>query len=163
MATQPIIRFTTSTLLILVVILAWPSALNATDHLFQCKPTQAGEMGPFYRPDVSYRTSIGSGYLLQGTVKSASDCNPIPAAMIELWMTGPEGRYGDAWRATLSSNDNGTYHFESHAPTYFNNRRPHIHIRITAEGFEPLVTQHYPVKEAGEGIFDLILIPSLKQ
>jgi hypothetical protein len=36
-------------------------------------------------------------------------------------------------------------------------------MRVTAEGFEPLVTQHYPVKEAGEGIFDLTLIPSPKQ
>ena len=120
-------------------------------------------MGPFYHPGADYRTSIGSGYLLQGTVKSASDCNPIPSAMVELWMTGPEGRYGDDWRATLSSNANGTYHFESHAPTYFNDRRPHIHIRVTAEGFEPLVTQHYSAKDAGEGIFDLVLIPSPKQ
>ena len=158
--TQSTIRFTTSTLLILVVILAWPSLPNAAEQLFLCEPTPAGEMGPFYRPGASYRTSIGSGYLLQGTVKSASDCNPIPSATVELWMTGPEGRYGDVWRATLSSNDNGTYHFESHAPTYFNNRRPHIHIRVTAKGFKPLVTQHYPGADAGEGLFDLVVIPT---
>lgn len=131
--------------------------------MFQCEPTPADEMGPFYHPNAAYRTSVGTGYLLLGTVKSASDCSPIPAAMIELWMTGPEGRYGDAWRATIFSTIKGTYHFKSHAPTDYGSRRPHIHIRVSAEGFEPLVTQHYPVKNAGEGLFDLVLIPSPEQ
>ncbi|TNF49106.1 MAG: hypothetical protein EP304_05010 [Deltaproteobacteria bacterium] len=116
-------------------------------------------MGPFYKPGAPYRHSVGTGYLLFGTVKSAEDCSPIPAATVELWMTGPEGRYGDEWWATLFSAKNGTYYFTSHAPTEFGSRRPHIHIRVTAEGFKPMVTQHYPVKDAGEGQFDLILIP----
>ena len=116
-------------------------------------------MGPFYRPDAAHRNSVGAGYLLFGTVKSASDCRPVANARLELWMTGPQGRYGDAWRATLFSAANGTYYFLSHAPTYFGSRRPHIHIKVTAEGFVPLVTQHYALKSAGEAMFDLVMIP----
>ncbi len=116
-------------------------------------------MGPFYRPGAEVRNQVGTGYLLQGTVKSASDCSVIVKARVELWMTGPHGRYGDEWRATLFSADNGTYYFRSHSATDYGARPPHIHIRVTAPGFKTLVTQHYPVKGAGIGMFDLVLIP----
>lgn len=117
-------------------------------------------MGPFYRPDAPYRQRVGTGYLLVGTVKDARDCGPIAGARIELWMTGPDGHYGEDWRASLLSAEQGTYYFVSNAPTDYGNRRPHIHIRVTAKGFAPLVTQHYPVKNAGLGTFDLVLRPS---
>ena len=78
-------------------------------------------------------------------------------------MTGPHGQYGDNWRATLFSDDNGRYFFESHPATEFGNRLPHIHIKATAAGFVPLVTQHYPAKNAGIGQFDLVLAPQSKE
>ena len=147
-------------LTVLTVIAVLPTLASAVGLPLQCEPTSEDEMGPFYKPAAPYRTSVGTGYLLLGSVKSSNDCNPISAAMIELWMTGPDGRYGDAWRATLFTADDGTYYFVSHAPTDFGSRRPHIHIRVTAEGFMPLVTQHYPLDGAGEGLFDLVLIPN---
>lgn len=146
-------------LLLISVATLWLAPLSVAGQPYACTPTVEDEMGPFYKPGAPYRHSVGTGYLLFGTVKSAEDCSPIPAATVELWMTGPEGRYGDEWWATLFSAKNGTYYFTSHAPTEFGSRRPHIHIRVTAEGFKPMVTQHYPVKDAGEGQFDLILIP----
>ena len=147
-------------LLLLTIVTGGFAPVAAADDPYQCEPTAEDEMGPFYRPDVPYRNSVGTGYLLVGTVKAAYDCSPIAAAKIELWMTGPDGRYGDAWRATLLSAENGTYYFVSHAATDFGSRRPHIHIRVTAKGFEPLVTQHYPGTNAGEGLFDLVLLPT---
>lgn len=147
-------------LFLLVTMAGWSGHLAAAEKLYQCEPTAADEMGPFYFPDAPFRHQIGTGYLLVGTVKSAVDCSPIAAAKIELWMTGPDGRYGDDWRATLLSAEEGTYYFVSHAATDFGNRRPHIHIRVTAKGFAPLVTQHYPVRHAGEGLFDLVLTPT---
>ena len=150
-------------LLVLVIIIAWSTLVTAADAPYQCEPTVEDEMGPFYRPDAPYRNSVGNGYLLVGTVKAAQDCSPIPAAKIELWMTGPNGHYGDAWRATLLSAEDGTYFFVSYAAVDYGRRRPHIHIRVTAKGFAPLVTQHYPGANAGEGLFDLILIPEPKQ
>ena len=38
-------------------------------------------------------------------------------------------------------------------------RPSHIHIRVSAEGYRTLVTQHYPQKGIAEGHFDLVLIP----
>jgi protocatechuate 3,4-dioxygenase beta subunit len=144
--------------LLLFVTLCW-TPFSAAEQPLACTPTAEDEMGPFYKPGAPYRHSVGTGYLLFGTVKSAVDCRPVHAALIELWMTGPEGQYGDEWWASLFSAENGTYYFTSHAATEFGSRLPHIHIRVTAEGFKPLVTQHYPVKGAGEGHFDLVLTP----
>lgn len=147
------------TALIVLIVCTYPVSIFAAGSQSTCEATPEDEMGPFYKPGAPYRTSVGSGYLLLGTVKSTEDCSPVAAAMIELWMTGPEGKYGDAWRATLFSSENGTYYFTSSVPTDFGNRRPHIHIRASAEGFAPLVTQHYPAAGAGEGLFDLVLTP----
>jgi protocatechuate 3,4-dioxygenase beta subunit len=155
---QGFLKFSIISLLALIVSVYLVSIVVAGTQTI-CEATPEDEMGPFYKPGAPYRTSVGTGYLLQGTVKSTEDCQPIAAAMIELWMTGPEGQYGDPWRATLFSAKNGTYYFTSNAPTNFGNRRPHIHIRATAEGFAPLVTQHYPVSGAGEGLYDLVLTP----
>ena len=152
------LRLITGSMILLMMVGTTSHATAAA--AYQCKPTPEDEMGPFYRPDSALRNKVGTGYLLQGTVRSAIDCSLIPAAKVEFWMTGPQGRYGDKWRATLISAENGTYYFESHAPTDFGTRRPHIHMRITAAEFKPLTTQHYPLKDAGEGIFDLILIPT---
>ena len=126
---------------------------------YRCVPTPEDEMGPFYRPGAPERHQVGTGYLLQGTVKAASDCRFIPDAKVELWMTGPQGRYGDAWRATLYSSDNGSYYFQSHSATNYATRPPHIHIMVSAPGYETLTTQHYPLQDAGIGVFDLVLIP----
>ena len=146
-------------LLLISLVTLWMASLSAAEQPFACAPTVEDEMGPFYKPGAPYRHSVGTGYLLFGAVKSAEDCSPVTAAMVELWMTGPEGKYGDEWWATLFSAKNGTYYFTSHAATEFGSRRQYIHIRVTAEGFKPMVTQHYPLKDAGEGQFDLVLTP----
>lgn len=126
---------------------------------YECEPTPGDEMGPFYQPGAVLRNSVGTGYLLFGSLKSAQDCSLIPNARIEVWMAGPGGDYGDEWRATLFSSVNGAYYFQSHEPPSYGTGRAHIHIKVTSEGFEPLVTQHYPARGAGEGIFDLTLVP----
>ena len=159
---QTTLKFLITVLVVVTLVATWAAPVNAIETTLKCEPTAEDEMGPFYFPDAPLRNRVGSGYLLMGTVKAATDCSPIPAARIELWMTGPDGRYGDAWRATLFSAENGNYYFVSHSPTDYGNRRPHIHIRVTAEGFAPLVTQHDPLDNAGEGLFNLVLIPSAR-
>ncbi len=134
-------------------------AMSGGPSLRQCQPTEEDEMGPFYRPGAPIRSSVGQGYLLSGKVLSAADCKPLAAARIELWQAGPNGRYDDDHRATLFSDRKGGYEFETDfAPPYFT-RPPHIHIRVTAEDFHPLVTQHYLQQGTTRGIFDLVLIP----
>ena len=131
---------------------------NATQE-FRCAPTPADADGPFYRANAPRRNSIGTGYLLLGEVKSAADCAPIAGARIEIWMTGPDGRYDDRWRATLISRPDGRYYLQSHFPPPYGSRPPHIHLLVNAPGFAELITQHFPLAGSAEAIFDLILIP----
>ncbi|NJC87688.1 MAG: intradiol ring-cleavage dioxygenase [Desulfuromonas sp.] len=135
-----------------------PPGVTAADQ--RCPPTAPDADGPFYRPDAPVRSRVGSGYLLMGAVKSAADCAPIGGARIEIWMAGPDGIYGDQWRATTFARPDGRYHFSSHVPGQYGSRPPHIHLIVNAPGFNELITQHYLQPGAGEAVFDLVLIPA---
>lgn len=124
-----------------------------------CEPTQPDQLGPFYVPGAPERLSVGQGHVLGGVVRSSAGCAPIAGAQIELWLAGPDGEYGDDYRATLFADASGVYRFESNFPPPYTGRPPHIHIRISADGYETLVTQYYPAEGQTEGAFDLVLIP----
>jgi polyisoprenoid-binding protein YceI len=124
-----------------------------------CEPTRSDAEGPFYVPGAPERTSVGQGHILSGTVKSSKDCSPIPLARIEVWMAGPNGQYDDEHRATMLSSDLGLYRFESNPPPSYGGRPPHIHIKVTAEGYRQLTTQYYAELGDTEGTFDLVLVP----
>ena len=124
-----------------------------------CAPTVPDAQGPFYKPNAPLRNSVGKGYALHGSVISSRDCAPILKAQIELWMAGPDGEYKDDFRARLIVDDSGEYQFESHRPPSYLRRPPHIHMRVTADGFKTLTTQYYPEKGSRRGEFDLVLIP----
>jgi protocatechuate 3,4-dioxygenase beta subunit len=123
-----------------------------------CKPTQTDMLGPFYQPGAPVRTSVGSGYVLSGAVLAAEECKPIPNARIEFWLANPRGEYDDAHRATVLAGERGRYRFESNVPVSYGGRPPHIHVRVTAPGFEELITQHYPKPGQRKANFDLILV-----
>jgi protocatechuate 3,4-dioxygenase beta subunit len=135
------------------LLLAAPSGAQAKG----CTPTPWDEIGPFYRPNAPLRGSIGSGYLLSGTVRSARDCSPIAKARVEVWQTAPNGRYDEAHRATLISDAQGRYRLQTDFPGGYAQRPGHIHILVDAAGFQGLVTQHYPRKGARQAVFDLVL------
>jgi len=124
-----------------------------------CTPTAVDADGPFYRPGAPERDKVGVGYILRGQVLSAADCAPLPGAKIEVWLNGPDGNYGDAWRATLFAGSDGSYRFESHPPVPYGTRPPHIHLIVNAAGHQELITQHYPQSDATEATFDLVLRP----
>jgi protocatechuate 3,4-dioxygenase beta subunit len=126
----------------------------------KCEPTPADYLGPFYKAGAPVRSRVGKGYQLTGHVISSADCTPIAEATIELWLTGPDGSYDDDHRATIFSNDSGQYQFESNLPPGYSGRPPHIHIRVSANGFRTLVTQHYPEAGHQTGEFDLVLVPT---
>jgi protocatechuate 3,4-dioxygenase beta subunit len=128
-------------------------------HADGCRSTEPDMLGPFYKPDAPIRSSVGEGYVLQGTVRSAPACTPVAKAKIEIWLTSPDGEYDDAHRATLFSDAAGAYRFTSNPPQAYSGRPPHIHIRVSAEGFNTLVTQHYPLPGKTDARFDLILSP----
>ena len=140
-----------------LLLVFWAGEVASLEY--RCPPTPPDADGPFYRPNAPVRNIIGSGYGLTGMVKSAVDCNRIGNAKIEIWMAGPDGVYGDAWRATLYSRANGRYYFSSHFPGHYGSRPPHIHLIVNAPGFQELITQHYLQPGQQGAVFDLVLIP----
>ncbi len=142
---------------ILLMMAACVSVAHAAGT--QCSPTPPDYLGPFYKAGAPVRTNVGKGYELTGVVKSAADCAAIENAKIELWLTNPQGEYDDDHRATLYSDGAGNYRFESNFPPGYSGRPPHIHIKISADGFKTLATQHYPGTGSNSGIFDIVLVP----
>ena len=130
----------------------------AGDEPANCKPTQPDMLGPFYEPGAPVRSSVSSGYVLSGTVLAAEECKPIPNAQIEFWLANPRGDYDDAHRATVLADQRGEHRFESNVPVSYGGRPPHIHIRVTARGYDELVTQHYPERGQRKANFDLVLL-----
>jgi len=125
----------------------------------KCQPTEPDALGPFYKPGAPERASIGQGYVLNGVVKSTT-CRPIAGAQLEFWLAAPDGNYDDDHRATLFSDDSGRYQFESNFPPKYSFRPPHIHMRVSAPGYQTLVTQHYLQEGQSQGTFDLVLEPT---
>ena len=116
----------------LTVLLLCPP-LHAADppSPASCAPTRPDALGPFYTPDAPLRAKVGEGYLLQGVVRSAANCQPLARAMVEFWLTGPDGEYGDAYRARVAVEETGRYTFESNRPVPYAGRPAHIHIRVS--------------------------------
>lgn len=133
---------------------------TSRSHAGDCKPTEPDMLGPFYEPNAPVRSSVGKGYVLQGTVKSSKGCGPIRDAVVEFWLAGPDGTYDDAHRATIFSDAAGLFRFESSVPVPYAGRPPHIHIRVSAKGFRTLVTQHYAEPGKTNALFDLVLMLS---
>lgn len=145
-----------SSLFCLLILIAEPLSAGGET----CTPTEPDMLGPFYKAGAPVRSSVGIGYIVSGFVRSSADCAPIKGAQIEFWLTGPEGAYGDNYRATVLADEKGAFRFESTAPKPYFGRPPHIHIRVSAPGFRTLVTQHYPARDQSSALFDLVLIPS---
>jgi len=132
--------------------IAAPDRVTAT-----CRPTRADSLGPFYVPGAPMRSSVGTGYLLRGTVRAVGTCRAIPRARIELWLVNPQGEYDAAHRATVIASRLGRYRFTSNKPVGYGGRPAHIHVRVTARGYRTLVTQHYPRPAQRSARFDLVL------
>lgn len=145
----------------LLLALLAPAGWGAESY--RCTPTPWAEIGPFYRPGAPVRSSIGRGYELSGTVRSARDCSPIAGARIEVWQVGPDGRYDDDHRATIFSDTRGRYRLLTSFPPPYGEGRSHIHLLVDAKGFDGVITQHYPLKGVKRARFDLVLAPESSQ
>ena len=75
----------------------------------RCEATESDQMGPFYKPNAPFRSQVGSGYVLSGSVLAVEGCVPVPDALIEFWLANPQGDYDDDHRASLMSDSDGEY------------------------------------------------------
>ena len=120
--------------------------------------TTSDILGPFYRPNSPVRNNLrianvaGTPVELSGIIRQ-SDCKtPCKKAKIELWHCDSAGVYDNSsdeyrYRATLYTDDNGRYSVKSILPPPYDAggfiRPAHFHMMITADGYQPLVTQLY--------------------
>jgi protocatechuate 3,4-dioxygenase beta subunit len=145
------------TLLVVMFTVMAADRPYAAAAAWKCTPTPQDEIGPFYRPNAPLRSKIGSGYVLKGTVRSAATCEPVPGARIEFWQAGPDGKYSDAYRATIISDSRGRYRLTTSLPPPYASRPPHIHILVDMRGYAGLITQHYPRAGTRQATFDLTM------
>ncbi len=136
---------------VLVVLAAGPVAA-------QCKPTPGSVLDLSYAPTAPKRASVGSGFVLTGTVRESGDCLPIAGATVEFWLAGPNG-YTDKLRGTVVADKNGRYRFQSPFPASSGGPPPHIHMNVAADAFLPIQTECFPGKGTASGVFDIVLEP----
>jgi len=124
-----------------------------------CALTPGDALGPFYEPNAPERDHTGQGLIIEGTVRSARDCNPLSAAVIEWWSANSHGDYDNAHRATQHTSADGSYQYTTDFPGRYPGRPPHVHVRVTAPGHRILVTQVYPQQTQTALSVDLVLTP----
>lgn len=131
---------------------------NGKQYVGDCETT-SDILGPYYRPNSPIRNSFiikgekGTPVELSGIIKHDDCTTPYKKAKVELWHCSGLGEYDNTsdeyrYRGTTFTDDNGNYSFNTilpvpylAAPDYW--RPAHFHLMITAEGYQPLVTQLY--------------------
>jgi Tol biopolymer transport system component/protocatechuate 3,4-dioxygenase beta subunit len=138
------------------LILAPAAAAIATPTT--CSPTLALPAGPNYVWQAPVRSSVGSGHVLAGVVRSSRDCAPLAGARLEFWLAGPDGQYGPDQRATIYADETGAFRFESNFPGSYPERpTPHIHLFVSAPGHRSLTTEYHPRRGQETGTLALVL------
>ena len=148
-------------------------AMNAPLKL---APTPGQILGPYYPPNPDLdadadltrwpdadRRAKGPVMIVTGDLRDTWGA-PLVGALIETWQCDAQGLYRHP-EAPGSENvdphfegygrcrtdDAGAWAFTMLRPTPYPGRAPHVHFKITAEGFAPLITQMYV---AGETLND---------
>ena len=124
-------------------------------------PTTTDILGPWYRPGAPFRKNLNpagfKGEILQlsGTVLKENGKTPMNNCLIEIWQCNRDGLYDNTsdefvYRASQKVSRNGTYSFVTGIPVAYPSeadptqyRPAHIHMRISAEGQQDLITQLY--------------------
>jgi catechol 1,2-dioxygenase len=115
-------------------------------------------LGPFYRPGSPIRNNLvikeepGEPVVLSGFVKHKDCITPYKNAKVELWHCDIKGIYDNQsadfrYRGTVMTDEKGFYSFQTILPVAYGGegfiRPAHFHLMISAEGYQPLVTQLY--------------------
>ncbi len=138
------------------------------------KPTPQDALGPFYPPEWRGEIdndllSFGGKQFVKGTPLAlsgrvlAADGRPITDATVEIWQTDDTGKYrhpdddgeGPAQRGfqgfgRARADADGHYSFRTIKPVLYSGRSPHVHFKVVAPDYRPLVTQLYFLGENSE-------------
>ena len=139
-----------------------------TENKEQCTATPILEMGPYavmqYRKQADHdvdltqikgNAGIATGQLIvvSGNITD-KNCNPIPAAVVEIWQANHYGKYHheydnseykddpnfQGWGQAITT-EQGTYKFKTIYPAPYGGRTRHIHFKVAAKNYHELTTQ----------------------
>jgi protocatechuate 3,4-dioxygenase beta subunit len=123
-----------------------------SDFLYaRVDPTPEQTAGPFYKKGAPIKDRLaeagdpGTALMVAGDVVNTEE-HSLPNAVIEIWHADDSGRYdleGYRYRARIPTNDRGKYSFSTVLPGSYGGRPKHIHYKISAPGYRPLITQLY--------------------
>ena len=121
-------------------------------------PTTTDILGPFYRPGAPFKTDLiqpgtkGETLHFSGTI-FGKDGKVLKGALVEIWHCDETGTYDNTsdnyvYRASAKTAADGKYQFKTIMPVPYAagqtlTRPAHIHMRISANGVQDLVTQVY--------------------
>jgi catechol 1,2-dioxygenase len=132
-----------------------------TDKYIGDSITATDILGPFYRPGAPFRSNMnpvnysGNELCLSGTIFNEDGKTPIRNCLIEVWQCQADGYYDNIsdeyfYRASQKTQKDGRYKFITSIPvpepvdeknSVF--RPAHIHMRLSVEGQQDLITQIY--------------------
>jgi hypothetical protein len=99
-------------------------------------------IGQFPEHNFLERSRVGEGFVLTGTIYEAETCLPVVGAKIEFEMTNADGEYDGTATGTVYTNQQGSYRVDIIVPGSYDDVPAHIHMYISAEGYEGAVTEH---------------------
>jgi protocatechuate 3,4-dioxygenase beta subunit len=130
-----------------------------------CKPTVSQGGGPFGTngAPAPRRSRIGRGHVLTGRILRYPDCAPVRGAVVEFWQESPNGQYDRRGRAAVITGRTGTFRFEGPLPPGAGRfgRPPHIHIHVSAAGYDDFVTTYGLARGERQGRITIVLVSSL--
>jgi protocatechuate 3,4-dioxygenase beta subunit len=153
-------------LLLLTAALAAIAALvgvgSARPAVSACRPTVSLGGGPFETSGAPAprRSRIGRGHVLTGRILRYPDCRPVRGAVVEFWQESPNGVYDRRGRAAIVTGRLGAFRFEGPIPPG-GFRGPHIHIHVSAAGYEDFVTTYVLAAGERQGRTTIVLVSAL--
>ncbi len=114
-------------------------------------PTPQQTAGPYYMEGAPVRDRLmepgdhGIPLLVSGQVVDTEE-RYVQDAKIEIWHADSGGQYdldGFRYRAQIPVDQKGIYKFSTVLPGNYGGRPRHIHYKISAQNYRPLITQLY--------------------
>ena len=136
-----------------------PASTSTPDPREACDPTRHGPSFGDQYPDPPERSTVGTGLVVTGTVRSSDSCAPIPRARVVYWLAGPDGQYDSAHEAKVFTRPDGTYRIETNFPGFYGAGGPHVHFYIDAPGHRGIELEIFVACGQTSGRFDVVLAP----
>jgi protocatechuate 3,4-dioxygenase beta subunit len=146
-----------------VATLAAVAAGAATPATTACRPTLSQGGGPFgtNNAPAPRRARIGSGHVLTGRILRYPGCAPVKGAVVEFWQASPKYVYDRRGHGSVVTGPTGAFRFEGPMPAIESGRPPHIHIKVSAAGYEEFVTTYMLARGERQGRLTVVLVSAL--